>query len=126
MTSKQAALRDELIAAAEPYRHFGYDDPRRSKEYLLGTLVVPAHMADHGTCPVPERRHAVYYAPGYGVNCQTLCTSNGSAGMIAQCALNASEEHPPFSVFEPAACPDRSHGLDVWNPTKPCPTCGRE
>lgn len=80
---RQEALRDTLITAANPHR----GKPWLIDGYLLGVLVEPAHV-EEGVYPVPERRHVVYYVPGYGIVAQSLCTSNGSAAMIAQCTTD--------------------------------------
>lgn len=87
LTPAQEELKQKMIAAAEPLRvlerQFKIGTPawrrHRDQAYMLGVLVQPAHSIEGGTLHIPERRYAVDYAPGYGVICPSLCTSNGSA-----------------------------------------------
>ena len=65
-------LRLQILAAADPYKDLTGD-------FLLGSLVQPAHTFEQGTVSVAERRFEVWFNPIYGVTSHGLGTSNGSA-----------------------------------------------
>ncbi len=90
LSPEQDALRLAMIEAARLLREAKV--PRKEPTapwfnnggYLLGTLVVPAHTLEGGTVNVPERRHNVYYQPGWGITVwQGLGTDNGSVWDVA-------------------------------------------
>jgi hypothetical protein len=90
LSPAQEALRQVLIAAAAPHK----ERPWYVQGYILGTLIQPAHSLEGGTLDIPECRYEVRYAPGYGVTCQRLCTSNGAAWMIAACVRDDTRWEP--------------------------------
>lgn len=81
LSPRRALLRRQMIEAATAFKQAEWT----LDGYLIGTLVQPAHALEGGALLIPERHYDVYYSPGYGVTCQKLCTSNGSAAMIAAC-----------------------------------------
>ena len=69
--------------------HFGWNIPvTRTPSYILGWLIQPAYLVENGSIHIPEKKFEVIYRPRYGVLCQKLCTSNGSAWMIAACVTD--------------------------------------
>lgn len=86
-----SALKDAAMAwerAQLPWSPYGY---------VMGKLRMPALIRD-GAEVFPARDHTVFYNPDYGVTCD-LCTSNGSARMIARCV-------PDGTVWEPTEVPN--------------------
>lgn len=90
LSDAQESLRQTLIAAAIILRNTG----RRFDNHPMGTLIQPAHTIENGTISVPERRYNVEYISGYGVVAPRLCTSNGSAWMIAACVRDDTRWEP--------------------------------
>lgn len=69
--------------------HFGWNiSVTRTPSYILGWLVQPACLIENNSVHVPSKKFEVIYRPRYGVVCQNLCTSNGSAWMIASCVTD--------------------------------------
>lgn len=96
LSPAQEALRQTMIAMALVLREI--KAPVTYAGYKIGILVQPAHTIERGTIAIPERRFVVRYQPNYGVVCHELCTSNGTAWMIAACVRDDTtwEPRPDF------------------------------
>lgn len=95
LSEAQEALRQAVIATAREFsatkdRLPALNHPMEG--YLMGTLVIPAHVED-GWVDVPERRHKVYYSPGYGVT-TSFVTTNGSAWNLASACEDIARWEP--------------------------------
>jgi hypothetical protein len=94
LSASQERLRQSIIQCAFLVKqhiiekwgneHFGWKISQ-TPSYILGWLMQPAYFIESGSIHIPEKKYEVIYRPRYGVICQNLCSSNGSAWTIASC-----------------------------------------
>ena len=97
LSAAQEALRQAICKTAREVQAAMFNAralpmPKVSEDAIIGVLVQPAHTLE--TLSIPERSYVVRYAPNYGVTCQRLCTSNGSAWEIAACVRDDTRWEP--------------------------------